>query len=55
MQKKTVEYNPLVLCYTRTHVQWSWKFLRVLLRYAENKCCLLISKNTDLAHGIPLD
>lgn len=24
------------------------------LRYAENKCCPLISKNSDLAHVIPL-
>lgn len=60
MQKKTVimfriQSSSLVLhIHTHAHTQWSWKFLYATLRYAENKCCPLISRNSHLAHVIPL-
>ena len=59
-EKKTwlgLEYN-LVLCYplarAHTHIHWSWKLFHATLKYAENKCCPLISRNSDLAHVTPL-
>ena len=62
-KKKTwlgLEDNLLVLCYTlvhthtHTHTHWSWKLFHATLKYAENKCCPLISRNSDLAHVTPL-